>query len=519
MSELVFLTVHQLAAAIREREVSAAEVLDAHLSHIARHNPALNAIVTLNEKEARRRAKEADEDLTRGNVWGPLHGVPVTIKDTFETAGLRTTSSFKPLADYVPQQDATVVSRMRAAGAVILGKTNMPELALDCQSNSPIFGPANNPWDVRRTPGGSTGGGAAAVAAGLSPLEIGSDIGGSIRIPCAFTGIAGLKPTVDRWSNTGCVTALAGQETVRGQCGPMARTVRDVAMMFRALDPTLQASRDPAVPPLPYEDPASIDVSKLRIGYYSDDGYLAASSAVRRGVEEAARALEDAGASLVAFHPPSQPEIIDVYFGALSADGGATVDAHLDGEKVEPQLAELRRIAGMRPGLRKAAAVAMGLKGERRVQRLLQVIHEKPLQDYWQLAARRTSLRHGVFAAWARANLDAVICPAHATPALAHGQSGDFTVGGSYSMRYNFLNFAAGVVPVTRVIRTDTPRTGLDRIEKKAALVERGAEGLPIGVQVVARPYREAIVLAVMAAIEAGRVDDPMYPKTPVHPR
>ena len=443
----------------------------------------------------------------------------MTIKESIATAGQDVTLGVAARRGRPARDDAVVVELLRAAGGIVIGKTNVPQLLLYHESSNALWGATTNPWNRDRVPGGSSGGEAAAIAAGITPWGVGTDIGGSIRIPCAFTGIAGLKPTVDRWSNTGCVTALAGQETVRGQCGPMARTVRDVAMMFRALDPTLQASRDPAVPPLPYEDPASIDVSKLRIGYYSDDGYLAASSAVRRGVEEAARALEDAGASLVAFHPPSQPEIIDVYFGALSADGGATVDAHLDGEKVEPQLAELRRIAGMRPGLRKAAAVAMGLKGERRVQRLLQVIHEKPLQDYWQLAARRTSLRHGVFAAWARANLDAVICPAHATPALAHGQSGDFTVGGSYSMRYNFLNFAAGVVPVTRVIRTDTPRTGLDRIEKKAALVERGAEGLPIGVQVVARPYREAIVLAVMAAIEAGRVDDPMYPKTPVHPR
>ena len=155
----VFMTAAEIAQLIRERKASASEVLEAHLRHIAEHNPRLNAIVTPNEEAARQRAKEADDALSRGEVWGPLHGVPITIKDAYETAGLRTTSSFKPLAKYIPQQDATVVARLRAAGAIILGKTNMPELASDGQSNSPIFGRANNPWDITCTPGGSTGGG------------------------------------------------------------------------------------------------------------------------------------------------------------------------------------------------------------------------------------------------------------------------------------------------------------------------------------------------------------------------
>ena len=210
MSEWVHLTVHQLAQAIRERKVSAVEVVQAHLNHIAQHNPALNAIVTLDEERALQRAKEADAALARGEMWGPLHGVPVTIKDAFETAGLRTTSSFPPLAHYVPKQDATIVARLRAAGAIILGKTNMPILTVDIQTNSPLFGRANNPWDLGRTTGGSTGGGAAAVAAGLSPLEVGSDGGGSIRIPSHFCGVFGLKPTEHLVPGTGHIPDLPG---------------------------------------------------------------------------------------------------------------------------------------------------------------------------------------------------------------------------------------------------------------------------------------------------------------------
>ncbi|MBW1849671.1 MAG: amidase, partial [Deltaproteobacteria bacterium] len=178
MPELIYRTATDLAGIIRDKKVSAAEILDAHLDQISKYNPRLNAIVTLNEEAARQRAHEADAALANGESWGPLHGVPVTIKDAFETAGLRTTSSFKPLKNYIPERDATVVVRLRQAGAIILGKTNMPMLALDIQSDSPIFGRANNPWDITCTPGGSTGGGAASLAAGMSPLEIGSDFGG-----------------------------------------------------------------------------------------------------------------------------------------------------------------------------------------------------------------------------------------------------------------------------------------------------------------------------------------------------
>ncbi len=164
-----------------DRKVSAVEVLEAHLAQINKHNSMLNAICTLDEDNARARAKQADEALTKGENWGALHGVPVTIKDIFETAGVRTTAGYIPLKDYIPQQDATVVARLRAAGAVIVGKTNLAELAGDYQSTNSLFPRVTNPWHLDYTPGGSSGGSAAAVAAGLSPLDLGNDIAGSVR--------------------------------------------------------------------------------------------------------------------------------------------------------------------------------------------------------------------------------------------------------------------------------------------------------------------------------------------------
>ena len=180
MSDIVFLTAHELAKGIRDRTFSAVEVLDAYFTQIVKHNSKLNAVCTLDEDKARKRAKEADEALARGENWGILHGVPITIKDIFETAGLRTTAGYKPLKDYVPQQDATVVSRLVAAGAIIVGKTNVAELANDYQGINDLFPHVNNPWNLNYTPGGSSSGSAAAVAAGLSPLDLGNDFGGSM---------------------------------------------------------------------------------------------------------------------------------------------------------------------------------------------------------------------------------------------------------------------------------------------------------------------------------------------------
>ena len=209
-----FASAQEVAAAIRDRRVSAVEMVDAYLARIARHNPALNAIVTLDEETAHARALEADAALARGENWGPLHGVPVTIKDSFATAGLRTTSGFAPLGNYVPAVDATVVARLRAAGAIVLGKTNLPMLVHGFQSDNAIFGRSNNPWDLERTPGGSTGGGAAALAAGLTALEVGSDYGGSVRIPAHYCGVYSLKPTEHRVPTFGHIPDLPGAHAV-----------------------------------------------------------------------------------------------------------------------------------------------------------------------------------------------------------------------------------------------------------------------------------------------------------------
>ena len=239
VSDLPACSARELARRIRVRECTAVDVLTAHLDRIERWNPAVNAVVTLNTERARERARAADAALERGTVWGPLHGVPFTAKDQFSTAGLRTTYALPQYADFVPNADAPQIARLKDAGAILLGKTNLPFAAYDWQCVHPNFGRANNPWNLDCTPGGSSGGCAAALAAGLSPLELGADVGGSIRVPSHFCGVTGLRPTEPAGPLRG-IRPPDRPATVRhiAVAGPMARTVADLQLAWMVLQDT-----------------------------------------------------------------------------------------------------------------------------------------------------------------------------------------------------------------------------------------------------------------------------------------
>ncbi len=292
MKDIVFSSTTQLAAAIRAGDVSATEVLEAHLAQIATHNPALNAIITMDAERAYERAREADKALARGQVWGPLHGVPFTLKDAHATAGVRTTTGFPPLADYVPQEDSPVAARLKAAGGVLLGKTNVHMMLADpAQTSNPIFGRTNNPWNIERTPGGSSGGAAAALAAGMTPFDIGTDLTGSIRIPAHFCGVFGLKPTEQRVPLTGLIPGLPGPRPIRimSCIGPMARTVEDLALLFAII--AGPDGCDTEVQPVPVDEAPQLALKQLRVAFAPTFPGLPVAAEIRDAVETLARQL------------------------------------------------------------------------------------------------------------------------------------------------------------------------------------------------------------------------------------
>jgi len=289
--DIVFSSTTQLAAAIQAGHVSATEVLEAHLAQIATHNPTLNAVITLDAGRAYERAREADKALARGEIWGPLHGVPFTLKDAHATAGMRTTTGFPPLADYVPTVDSAITARLKAAGGILLGKTNVAMMLADYQTTNPIFGRTNNPWNSERTPGGSSGGAAAALAAGMTPFEIGTDLSGSIRIPAHFCGVCGLKTTEHRVPLTGLIPGLPGPRSVRimSCIGPMARTVDDLALLYSII--AGPDGRDTEVQPVQVDKLPQLELKQLRVAFAPNFPGLPIAAEIRGAVEELAKQL------------------------------------------------------------------------------------------------------------------------------------------------------------------------------------------------------------------------------------
>lgn len=307
-------TASVLMARMAGGELGSGELLEALLAHVDEHNPALGAVVAFDRERARKEAQRADEARAQGEALGLLHGLPMTIKDTFETEGLVTTSGSRRLADHVPDRDADAVANLKAAGAVIFGKTNVPLFAGDWQSVNDVYGQTNNPWDVRRTPGGSSGGAAAAVAAGMSPAELGSDIGGSIRIPASFCGIYGHKPTHGAVSMRGHIPGAPGMLSTSdlAVAGPLARSVDDLELLMSVL--TSAESFD-GVPGAALPQWTQTAIADLRIGLWVDDNEAPVDRTVKNAVSRFVDRLSDAGARIVEDVRPrmSSADLHDVY--------------------------------------------------------------------------------------------------------------------------------------------------------------------------------------------------------------
>src|SRR6202142_2560376 len=270
MGEITLQSAVAMAEQIRKKKLSPVELVDAHLARIEKLNPKLNAFVQVDADGARREARTAEDALLRGERLGPLHGVPVSIKSSIEVAGWRCEAGTKLREGFLASHDAPLVSRLRQAGAIILGNTNTPELLMAWETDNLLYGRTNNPWDLSRTPGGSSGGEAAAIAAGCSAGGVGSDGGGSVRIPAHFSGICGLKPTPGRVPATGHYPAAAGPFAQLGVVGPMARTVADVARLFSVM--AGHDIGDPASAPVPLRLWSDEEILKLRVAYFEDDG-------------------------------------------------------------------------------------------------------------------------------------------------------------------------------------------------------------------------------------------------------
>src|SRR5689334_20619528 len=295
------LPIHRMTELIRSRQISSFELADIHLQRIERINPDLNAFVELRSDEALAEAGAVDKALQRGEAVGPLHGIPISIKSAIAVARLKFECGSRTRFGFIAEQDAVLVQRLKRAGAIVLGNTNVPEMLMAYHTENPIYGRTNSPWDIDRTPGGSSGGDAAAIAAGLCAAGIGSDGGGSIRVPAHFSGICGLKPTPGRIPITGHWPESGGPFALLGVVGPMARSVEDLELIFRVIAGF--DAGDPMAAPIEFHEVAEHELRTIRIGYFEEHRFAPVTEETRLAVQTAVSALQSCGFRVEPFLP------------------------------------------------------------------------------------------------------------------------------------------------------------------------------------------------------------------------
>ena len=514
------LTASEIAQHIKAGDLSACEAVEAHIARIEAVNPKINALVVPLFEQARQAADAADAAQRRGEALGPLHGVPITIKEQFLVKDTATTFGLVSHKHHRATADGPLVKRLRDAGAIVLGKTNVSQLLIYIEADNELYGRTNNPWNLDRTPGGSSGGEAAIIAAGGSPLGLGGDVGGSIREPAHFCGIHGLKPTAGRltiFDTPPGFFSLGLTEAIPPQCGPMARSVADLALAMEVLAAPGQERFEPAIAPVPWPNWRTVSLRGLRVAMYTDDGYFQAAPAIRRVVLEAAEALRAQGVQVESWTPPDVSEAMRYFFSIFSADAFSGMRHALGTDRPAPQIAGLLQSNKIPRAARKFLAGRMRASGRVRLSRLVEETGALSTEAYWKLLHDRANYRLHFYEALEAGRFDAIICPPTSLPALLHGSTASLPDFDSYARVFNVLGMPAGVVAASRVRageESDRPASK-DPVEQMAAQVERGSAGLPIGVQVAARHWREDIVLALMGALETHFRLQPDYPVQP----
>jgi amidase len=454
--EPLFTSAKNLAAMIQAKKISAVELTEMYLKRIELVNPKINALVLSCRERALMEARQADELLARGKSKGPLHGVPMTIKDSIDTAGVITTGGTLGRKHFIPAQDATVVARLRQAGAILLGKTNTPEFTLSGTTANLIYGMTSNPYKAGYTPGGSSGGAGALIAAGGTPFDIGSDFGGSIRGPAHFNGIAGLKPTSGRVPRTGHIVGYGGIFDAYQVLGPLARWVEDLAFLLPIIAGPDQL--DAAIHPVPLEDPAKVNLKDLKFAWHVDIGSSEkCTPETIAAVKKVVSMLKDARCSLKEDAPVTIIQEAEQVRSDLSvADGRAWVRRLVD-KAATSTTHPLLRMGPEAEGMASAAR-------------------------FTELVEKLDSSRSKMLQ-WLE-SYDVVISPVQAGPAKPNPDNFDAQPRDptkySFTGIYNMTGWPSAVV-----------RAGVS------------PEGLPIGVQIIGRPWQEHVVLAVASFIES----------------
>jgi len=442
MDNLIYQPLTKLIQGIRSKEISSEELVNAYIRRIESVNPKLNAVVQFLPEQALAEAKKADLATLRGRSFGVLHGIPMTMKDSLDTAGVITTAGTLGRKNYIPEKDATVVSRLKSEGAILLGKTNTPELTLLMETDNFVYGRTNNPYNLDRIPGGSSGGASAIIASGGSPFDLGTDYGGSIRNPSHFCGITGIKPTHGRVPRTGHILDYrAGLTESYQTIGPMARSVADLNVLLPIISGP--DGIDPYIHPVPLYGSSSVDLKTLRLVYFTDNGVGTPIPEIIDAVKNSVTALSNRVNSVDEKCPTGLDRTEAIWRGIAGADGGKVYH----------------------DTLKKCGTTEVNLEW-------IYKLNPLSTEDLTSLLIELTEYRANMMDFMAE--YDVMICPINADAAPPHGTSRQHIENFSYAYHFNLTGHPSVVV-----------RAGTSDY------------GLPIGVQIVTKHWREDIALAV----------------------
>jgi amidase len=460
MKDLVLEPATRQLELLRSGAVSVSELAEAHIRQIERLNPQLNALVDFDADKVRARARL--HDAWRGHrERRPLFGLPVTVKSSIATRGLKCEIGSLLHQGEVPAHDSIAVARLRAAGALILGTTNCPEFLMAYETDNLLHGQTRNPWDLDRTPGGSSGGESAAIAAGMSAAGLGSDSGGSVRVPAHFTGICSLKPTPGRIPGRGHLPPCVGPFSILGAIGPMARTMADVTLLFRLLSG--QDHADPASPPVALREPSLDELRSNRIGFFEDDQLIPVTAETRAAVQAAATALREAGFRVERFRPSTLERLRQLWSKFFVQCGAMFYAPEIRGREQElsPIFKEFLGIPAAAPPL--TATELLNAWAE------LDLLRARTLEEMRKYPV--------------------LLCPVASVPAFRHGERAwsvegrtvEYLDAWRHTQWFNALAAPAAVVPVGS-----------------------SPEGLPIGIQIVARPFKDETALGIAEVVDAA---------------
>uniref|UniRef100_A0A8C3WGK0 Fatty-acid amide hydrolase 1 n=1 Tax=Catagonus wagneri TaxID=51154 RepID=A0A8C3WGK0_9CETA len=496
---LLALPLPQLVQKLHSGELSPEAVLFSYLGKAWEVNKGTNCVTTY--------LTDCEAQLCQVPKQGLLYGVPVSLKECFSYKGHDSTLGLSLNEGAPAECDCVVVQVLKLQGALPFVHTNVPQSMFSYDCSNPLFGQTVNPWMSSKSPGGSSGGEGALIAAGGSPLGLGTDIGGSIRFPSAFCGICGFKPTGNRISKSGLKGCVYGQVAVQLSVGPMARDVESLVLCLRALLCEDMFRLDPTVPPLPFKEEVYRSSQPLRVGYYETDNYTMPTPAMRRALLETKQSLEAAGHTLIPFLPANIPHALEALStGGLFSDGGKSFLQNFKGDFVDSCLGDLISILRM-PKWLKGLLAFMLRPLLPRLAGFLSSLRPRSAGKLWELQHEIEMYRHSVIAQWRALGLDVLLTPMLG-PALDLNAPGKATGAVSYTLLYNCLDFPAGVVPVTRVTAEDEAQMVhykghfgdiWDKVLQKAV---KKSVGLPVAVQCVALPWQEELCLRFMREVE-----------------